>query len=391
MSATMSTLQAILKNFYIGPIREQLNNATVLLSNLKKSSKEVVGEQVVLPLHVGRNWGVGARGTTGTATLPTARNQQFTKAYFTTKDVYGRVQISGKTIRATKTDKGAFQRATETELKGMVSDLSSTINRQLYGTGDGVLTQCNGGATSATVTVDSTQYLEAGMYVDIGGDTGCLINSVDSETQITLSASITYADNDNILITGTSSTDELNGLALITDSSGTLQNVPPSTYTIWKGVESGSDASAVPLTEDDMQQVQDQIEENGGKVNMIVTSYAGRRQYINLLTSQKRFTTPQSGKLKGGYEYVDFNNIPVTVDRHCQRSATTTRMYFLSLDNIGIYRMADFEWMQEDGAVMARQVGASATEAYEATLVCDMELATDARRYQGRLEGIQIS
>jgi hypothetical protein len=391
MGATMSTLQAILKNFYIGPVRTQLNNATVLLANLKKSSKEVVGEQTVLPLHVGRNHGVGARGTNGTGTLPTARNQQFTKAYFTTKDVYGRVQISGKTIRATKTDKGAFQRATETELKGMVSDLSSNINRQLYGTGDGLLTLCNGGATSATVAVDSTQYLEAGMYIDIGGDTDCLINSVDSETQITLNAAITYVDNDTIRIAGTGATDELNGLALITDSAGTLQNVNPSTYTIWKGVESGADASPVPLTEDDMQQVQDSIEENGGKVGMIVTSYAGRRQFINLLTSQKRFTTPQSGKLKGGFSYVDFNDIPLTVDRHCQRSATATRMYFLSMDNIGIYRMADFEWMQEDGAVMARQVGASATEAYEATLVCDMELATDARRFQGRLEGIQVS
>ena len=64
MTTTMQTLQTILKNFYIGPVRDQLNNATVLLAQLKKSSKEVVGEQVILPLRVGRNWGVGARGTT---------------------------------------------------------------------------------------------------------------------------------------------------------------------------------------------------------------------------------------------------------------------------------------------------------------------------------------
>ena len=40
----------IMKNLYLGPIREQLNNETPLLANIKKSSKEVVGKLVVLPL-----------------------------------------------------------------------------------------------------------------------------------------------------------------------------------------------------------------------------------------------------------------------------------------------------------------------------------------------------
>jgi len=157
---------------------------------------------------------------------------------------------------------------------------------------------------------------------------------------------------------------------------------------IWKGNVFGSDASPVVLNEDDMQEAQDDAEKKGGEVDLVVTSYLGRRKYVALLASQKRYTTPQTGKLKGGFEYIDFNNIPLVTDRHCQEDGTKTRMYFLSLKSLGIYRMADFDWMKEDGNILARQVGASATEAYEATLVCDVEFATDARRHNSVLKGI---
>lgn len=392
MTATMQTLQNILKNFYIGPVRENLNNATVLLANVKKSSKEVVGEQVILPLRTGRNWGVGARGTSGNGTLPASGNQQYSKATFTTKDVYGRIGIRGKTIRATKTDKGAFLRAVQSETQGMVKDLASDINRQFFGDATGVLATVAANATSATITVDNTQYIEEGMILDIGGDTGVIVQSVDSETQFTLTDSITVVAAEVIRITGVGATDELNGLDLITDNTGALEGIDPSTgYAGWKGEKFGNDASPVPLDEDDMQQVQDEIERNGGDCDLLITSYAGRRQYVKLLTDIKRFTNPGVTALKGGFKAIDFNDKPLVVDRHCQESSTTTRMYFLSRKSLGIYRMADFDWMQEDGAILARQVGSGATESYEATLVCDMEFATDARRHNGRLEGIATS
>lgn len=398
MAATMSTLQDVLKNFYIGPIRENLNQATVLLAQVKKSSKEVVGEQVVLPLHIGRNWGVGARGTSGTGTLPTARNQQYTKATFTTKDIYGRISIYGKTIRATKTDKGAFLRAVTSETKGMVDDLGSDINRQLWGDGTGTLATVATGATSATQTVDNTQYLEEGMYVDfyasggtISANTAELISTIDSTTTFTLSASITTTTSDTIKITGVTATDELNGLALICNNSGTLSGIDPTTVSLWKGNVFGDDTSPVALKEAAMQQVVDANDKRGGKTDFIGTSYAGRAQYTALLRAQKRFTNPEIGKLKGGYKYIDFNDIPLVVDRHCPETSTTTRMYFLTIDSLGIYRMADFEWAQEDGAILARQVGSGATESYEGTLVCDMEFATDARRKNGMLKGISTT
>jgi hypothetical protein len=186
----------------------------------------------------------------------------------------------------------------------------------------------------------------------------------------------------------------LNGLALICANSGTLEGISPtagSGFSLWKGNVFGDDSSPVAIKEAAMQQVVDANDKRGGKTDFIGTSYSGRAQYTALLRSQKRFTNPEIGKLKGGYKYIDFNDIPLVVDRHCQESASTTRMYFLTLDSLGIYRMADFEWAQEDGAILARQVGVGATESYEGTLVCDMEFATDARRKNGVLNGISTA
>lgn len=393
MAATMSTLQDVLKNFYIGPVRENLNQATVLLAQLKKSSKEVVGDKVILPLHFGRNSGVGARGTSGTGVLPTAGNQQYKRAEFATKDIYGRIQISGKTIRATKTDKGAFLRSVTAETKGMADDLANDINRQLYGNGDGILATAGTGGTSATITVDSTQYLEEGMVLDFytgvtATNTSKVISTIDSDTQITLSSSITWTTGDYIRRAGVGATDEMNGLNLITNNSGSLENIDPASYTIWKGNVFGDDSSLVALKEIDMQNAIDAAERKGGKIDMIVTSFSGYSKFASLLMDQKRFTSPSVTKLKGGFSFIDYNDIPVVKDRHCQESSTSTRMYFLSLKSLGIYRMADFQWAQEDGNILARQVGAGAQEAYEGTLVCDMEFATDARRYHSVLKGI---
>jgi len=381
----------IMKNLYLGPIREQLNNETPLLANIKKSSKEVVGKLVVLPLRSGRNWGVGARGTTGTGTLPTARSQQYSEANFQTKDVYGRILVYGKTIRAMRTDAGAFERAVPSETKGMVKDLASDINRQLNGDASGVLATITANSSGTTITVDNTQYLEEGMFVDIGADTGVQITAILSETSATIGSATTVAINDNILITGVADGYELNGLDLITADSGELETIDPADAGsgFWKGVVNGDDTSPVPLTESDMQLTQDNIEIKGGKVDLITTSYKGRAAYINLLTSLKRYTSPYTGELKGGFKTIDFNGIQMVVDRHVQQSSTTTRMNFLTTSSLGLYRMADFEWANEDGNVLARQTGTNAVEAYEGTLVCDMEFATDARNQNGRLEGIQ--
>ena len=396
-TVSMSTLDSVLKYDYLGPIREQINNATPFLAELKKSSKEVVGKSVYLPLHYGRNSGVGARGTSGTATLPTAGTQLYKESIFLTKDIYGSIEISGKTIRATRNDKGAFLRAVASETEGITKDVGVDIDRQLVMSDTtGQLTLTNGSDTSAVVTVDSTQYLEEGMVIDVGADTSKTIASIDSETQITLSASITWANDEVIKRAGVTSGDELNGLDLFCRTTGAVQGLNPATsgQEWWKAQVFGTSGSPVPLTEIDMLDVCDDISKKGGSVDFLLGSYKFRTAFFNLLQDQKRFgEVNKSMKLKGGFNALVWSagekDIPLVVNRFVQSSSTETRAYFLSKGDLGLYRMADFEWMEEDGAILARQTGSGKKEVYEGTLVCDMEFGTNARNRMGVLQGIQ--
>ncbi len=61
-------------------------------------------------------------------------------------------------------------------------------------------TQTNAGATSAEVTVDNAAFFKAGDKISVGADTNLTISSVDYGTNtITLSGSITYADNEAVV------------------------------------------------------------------------------------------------------------------------------------------------------------------------------------------------
>jgi hypothetical protein len=71
-------------------------------------------------------------------------------------------------------------------------------------------------------------------------------------------------------------------------------------------------------------------------------------------------------------------------DKDCQSGTA----YGLSTNRLQFYRMSDWEFMDEDGAVLARIPGASGQDAYEATLFLYSELATDGRNAHAKLTGI---
>ena len=65
--------------------------------------------------------------------------------------------------------------------------------------------------------------------------------------------------------------------------------------------------------------------------------------------------------MDGGFEALDYNGKPLVVDRHMRPGG----MYFLDESTLELYRMSDFDWMDEDGSVLSRVAG---VDAYEATL-----------------------
>ncbi len=149
-TATLSNYDEVLKIFYLPAIREQLNHDTILSDLIDVNEEDVSGKDAKIEMHYGRTTGIGARGDM--EALPAASYQKHKKATVPMQYIYGRIQVSGPTIAATRDERGAYAKVLDTEIKGVVRDLKKDVNRQLWGAGHGLLGRWRSG-TGVTQTV----------------------------------------------------------------------------------------------------------------------------------------------------------------------------------------------------------------------------------------------
>lgn len=390
MALTLSTADSALKEDYQPAIREQLNNTNMILQQIEKNSKDIEGRRAVLSLHVGRNSGVGARADGGT--LPTAGNQAYAEERVPLRFNYGRIQISGPTIRAMKSDKGSFTRALDSETKGMTNDLRRDVNRQLFGTSDGVVAAAGVTTASATVvlgagvTAVQRRQLEVGMVIDIGtvatptSVASARTITATSSTTITISgAVVTTATTDRIFRSGsgggTTNQKELTGLQTIISATGTLFNVDPTVNPTWVATDNNNSGTNRTPSENLFAQVMHAVSIAGGEdIDLFVTSDGVHRAYANNLTALKRF--PNSLDLKGGYKGLDVSAGGGSVALTWDRDNPANKAFGLNTSHLTQMQMSDWEWMDEDGAVLSRVSG---VDAYEAVMFKYHELTTDKR------------
>ena len=193
LGVTVAEIDKILKLDYQGPIREMLINKNVLLSILKKdySRDSFQGEKSVIPVHTGRNIGRGWRAED--AIIPFPGKQSHDTVSFHVAYLYGRIGITGQTIAQSRNDKGAFARALDLELKGLVTDMAITMQKAVWSDASGRLTNLQsrgtgtGIAGSAVVNnnnqdliqVKSDRWLEVGQPVFVSTRSG--VNSTGSK------------------------------------------------------------------------------------------------------------------------------------------------------------------------------------------------------------------
>ena len=126
-----------------------------------------------------------------------------------------------------------------------------------------------------------------------------------------------------------------------------------------------------------MQKMFDKIEIKAGKdvgPSMIMMAHAMRREVLELHRTDRR--TVNTMEFDGGFSGIEYNGIPMFVDV----DAIDGEMYFLTLSDLAIYRMSDFDWMSKDGALLSRISG---YDAYEAVLFRYAELGCKNRATQG--------
>lgn len=408
MASTFTTFDAALREYYLPPARNQLNNEAFLLSLLKKTAKHVEGRRAVLSLKVRRNAGIGARADGGT--LPTAGNTAWAEERVSVYHLYGRLEVTGPAIRAMGSDKGSFVRPIKAEMQDLTDGLAVDTNRQLWGTSDGVIATATTSSTgqavlslATTTTEVQMREFEEGMPVDVGtlaelasgtgGPTyGNAIVSVDvSAKTLTLTSNLSTAADGSDFVSragnGGSGANqkELTGLQTIVDSTGTLHNVNPSTYSVWKSTENSNSGTNRSVSENLFASVMHDVRiASGADIDKIITSDGVFRAYANLLTSQKRF--PNTLDLKGGYKGLDFSaggygggqGVAICWDRF----APANQAFLLNTAHLTIHQQSDWDWLDMDGSVLSRVAN---KDSWEATLAMDAELATDARNRHGKI------
>ena len=403
MAQNLSNFDAALKIDYLPVIREQLNNSSILLNKVQRNERDVTGKEWRMTAHYARNSGVGAGSETA---LPTAGNQAYLNPYDTVAYNRARIQVSGPVMKASRNDKGAIIRALDSEIQGAVRDAKKEVNYQLHN--DGTSRRClvNGDpGTGTTLTVDApgTNYLYDGMIVDIiaddtgvATDTDVTISTVDSATACTVSAALDtgIADNDWVIRAdshdgaGVTPSDsyEMMGIKGIVDDATyvtTLHNVSRSSYAWWKcSTFTNDDNSGTnrDLTLDLIQEAISAVEKNGDNVNLIISGVDLRDAYASLLVADKRFVNTLD--LDGGFKALEYSGIPWVADTDCQPNT----IFFLNTDRLFLMQMSDWDWMDEDGAVLSRVSG---SDAYEAALFWYSDLATDRPRSHSFLRDVQ--
>lgn len=408
MAFDLSAAGNILKVRYLGPIREQLNNSTVLLKKIARDGQgvSVTGKTFTVPLHTARNSSAGIGIADGGA-LPTAGQQGYEVAVIPNAYSYGRIQISGPTIAAARDNAGAFVTAVESEVRGVTRDMQRAMNRQLLGDGTDALAFWTGADDTSGTTVDDNQG-NAFVHLPNSGTMACdLIDASDNATvlgsniTVTLGAkgatsyAITWsgsvsgsADGDYLVPKGTLGYQMMGIDGIISDAnptllSGGLHGLPVATKGFWKAQVFGNSGTKRDLTLALMQEPLSAIATNSDfsekDVEFILCNYQMRDKYVSLLLADKRF--PNAMELDGGFKAVEFNGLPLVPDPQCKRGT----LFYVVPESMKIYRTSDVDWMQKDGAVLSRVPG---YDAYEGVLFHYGNLGTTARNANAKLTDI---
>lgn len=416
MGLSMSTADAALKEFYLDPVRNQINNKNVLLEYCSKGKVDSEGRRAVLSLHTRRNGSLGGRldgallpGTSGDGAVTSISNQGYAEERVPLKQLFGRIQVDERVIKAARSNRGTFISVMNSETEGLAEDLKKDLNRQLFGDASGIIagigTDAGGDNTvplAAAATRVQQRQIEVGMQVAIGTtanmDNISLASTVRTVTAVSfasLPGTITVdgaalaatTDGTHFLFRsalnsgGAAAGVETHGLSSIIASSGALFNVDPATEPRWASYVETSVGAADEI--DYVRMIQQVNYACGENPELLLTTDGVVRAYSATMLSQKRFVNTID--LKGGFKGLSVGagngEVPMTDDKDCP----TGVVFGVNSKHLSMHVAGDWEWMDMDGAIWSRQPN---RPRYEATLFRFHELATDRRNSFGKFTGV---
>lgn len=407
----LTTADKILKTLYLGPVRELLNNATILLNRIEKDSSTqlVGGKDFTIPLHKSRNE-AAAVGRAEDTDLPSAGQQGYATAIVPNKRIYGRIRVTGPVIAATRSNAFAFVEAITSEMKGLVSDTRRAVNRQLHGDGVDALAYLKTGAGSTSVTVDDNldnafTHLPAGVAVtvdllDASSSYAALnsgititrgaVNGAAFDATLSSAASGSAADGDPFVVAGTKDQQMMGIAGIISDVdppllSGGLHGRTVASNPEWVANTAGTAYSSpvdltFPLIQSALSELAINSDFTEADLKFFLMNYAVRDKYVQLCTQERGWFNTMV--IDGGFEAVEYNGKPFVPDSQCKRET----IFGIVPETLKIYRLQDFDWMDKDGAILNRVAN---RDAYEATMFHYGDLGCSLRNGNIVIRGIR--
>lgn len=383
---TLTSADNALKKIYLDVVSNQLNDkVNPLLTKIEQTTADVYGKEIIKLAPFGINGGIGA-GTEDGA-LPTSAGNNYVKFVTELKNLYGKIELSDKAVRASEHSVGAFVNLLNAEMEGLIKASTFNFGRMIFGDGTGKLGTIKSIASSV-ITMDSVKNVIEGMVVDfykadntlITAMAGARIVAVDRANK-TIKVSKTLdsavATNGYITVQG-SKGNELTGLGAIFASTGSLYGVDRSANA-WMVPQ--MDSTEKLITDAEIQKAIDKLEENvGSTVDYIACSYDVKRLYQEYLATNKRNFDIMD--LQGGYKAMSYSGIPVVADRFVEDGT----MYLLNTKEFALHQLCDWQWLEgEDGKVLKQNPNYAT---YSATLVKYADLICSKPAGQAKISNI---
>ena len=391
----LAAANGVLKEFYLPRLRMQLNDElSPMFSMLEKSTQNVEGEEVVFSIHTGRNPGTGSR--TELADLPTAGTQKYAKVRTDLKYHYGEIQFTGQVIKRAKSDQGSFINAASNEMERLGLDLKHVMNRQLFNDAEASLAVV-ASVAGQVITLDAPgpeqlRSFVVGMPVDIGdsvdpvvGADSVVVTAVDRAAgTITVTGSVVGVLAGHFVRMEDSFGAEITGLEAIINEQDVLFGIDGATEAVWNSFVDDNGGTLRAPTELLMERAIDEIAIACGMVpSMACAPHDVVRNYGAQLTSQKRYNDTR--QLQGGFEGLDIATGSGSLTLVADRFAPANTIWIANPDHLVFNEASDWEWMDEDGAVLER---VPSKDAYHATMFKYCELTTDKRNSHGRINDV---
>ena len=419
MSASISTLSAILKEFYLGPIEEQLNNETMVIDLFEKATVDWQGKNVIVPIHVSRNSGVGFKseaqtfdGLTGAGI--TAGQQGYKRLVIEAKFLYGRFQLSGPAIASAKTGSNSFATYIEAEINKLVTDVRNTSNftsvtgGRTFGLAwtkqaavaaaapaaafaaytseySGQVAGITPAALPAAVPAAPTntveyQHIRSGLAVPGGSfelgqvtDNSIRTNGGPATTLGTVVGATTIQAGDVFAIMATLGCKQSAGVNEVTGILGNLYD--PSHFTIARSTETELISTAFTVNKGDvyaalnLDSIQSVLDEMliraDEEPSIMLMNPVMRVEYTSLLQGvgaanlYKDLTGAKNGD--AGFTSLGYAGIPMKVTRHAPKG----QIMFLCPKYWRLLELDKKGFADLDGSILSRVAGAGATDAYE--------------------------